>query len=203
MRGFETAPPDLRWPRMLTAGTRCPRHGRARAVIRRAGTGSRAASGAPAVAKISCDSREYSLRWSRNGTRRKGVRVGAHSTQHMLLTADDTSSCIHAAAVRAMIDGIEIKCSFLSFFSLLASWPAAQRAPPLSTPGQRRRAPFVDAAALAGAHRLINPLLPSDDQLLPLHAQQHAGQLPRARCRTRSRARPCEHRKGASGGAPR
>ena len=36
------------------------------------------------------------------------------------------------------------------------------------------------------------------DQLLPLHAQQHAGQLPRARCRTRSRARPCEHRKGAS-----
>ena len=82
MRGFETAPSHLPWPRALTAGTRCPRRGRVRAAIHRAGTGTRAASRAAAVAKISCDSHEYSPRWSRNGSRRKGARDELNTRTH-------------------------------------------------------------------------------------------------------------------------
>ncbi len=93
------------------------------------------------------------------------------------------------------VRGIEIKCSFLSSLSLslLASWPACSS----SSLHQGRDAAHL-SSMLQRSQVLINPRLPSDDQLLPLHAQQHAGQLPRVRCRTRSRARPCEHRKGAS-----
>ena len=70
MRGFERVSSYLPWPRMLTAGTRCPRRGRAPAAIRCAGTETRAASAAPAVAKFFSKTRENSLKSNRNGSRK-------------------------------------------------------------------------------------------------------------------------------------
>ena len=128
----------------------------------------------------------------------KGSGWELHSTQHMLLTADDTSSCIHAAAVRAMIDGIEIKCSFLSFFSLLASWPACSWL--LLLPSTRAETPRTFRRCCSARRcSSTHSFLPTTSFFLFTRNSTRARhELPRARCRTRSRARSCEHRKGAS-----